>query len=57
MVISPLVFDFCIQKMLATNYSFGIERDEAQLEKNDRDHTKWTNPLETRFVEKSCLFV
>ncbi|KAG6866217.1 hypothetical protein C0991_007242 [Blastosporella zonata] len=36
------------QKMLATNYSFGIERDEAVLERNDLDHTKWTNPLEVR---------
>jgi len=36
------------QKMMATNYSFGIERDEEVLERNDRDHTKWTNPLEHR---------
>jgi len=34
------------QKMIATNYSFGIERDEHQLEKNNHDPTKWTNPLE-----------
>ncbi|KAF7980834.1 hypothetical protein HWV62_36468 [Athelia sp. TMB] len=38
------------QKMLATNYSFGIERDEAALKANDGDHTKWTNPLEHRYT-------
>ncbi|THH18526.1 hypothetical protein EW146_g2475 [Bondarzewia mesenterica] len=31
-----------------TNYSFGIERDEKVLDRNNRDHTKWTNPLEAR---------
>ncbi|KAF5384535.1 hypothetical protein D9757_006461 [Collybiopsis confluens] len=36
------------QKMLATNYSFGIERDDEVLKRNDREHTKWTNPLEVR---------
>ncbi|KAG6857717.1 hypothetical protein H0H87_004133 [Tephrocybe sp. NHM501043] len=36
------------QKMLASNYSFGLERDEAALARNDHDHTKWTNPLEVR---------
>ncbi|KAF8518206.1 phospholipid:diacylglycerol acyltransferase [Gautieria morchelliformis] len=36
------------QRMMATNYSFGIERDETVLAENDRNHTKWTNPLETR---------
>ncbi|KAI0061165.1 phospholipid:diacylglycerol acyltransferase [Artomyces pyxidatus] len=41
---TPVAF----QKMIASNYSFGIERDEAALERNDRDHTKWTNPLEIR---------
>jgi phospholipid:diacylglycerol acyltransferase len=34
--------------MLANNYSFGIERDEEALARNDLDHTKWSNPLETR---------
>ncbi|KAJ7594635.1 Lecithin:cholesterol/phospholipid:diacylglycerol acyltransferase [Mycena floridula] len=34
------------QKMLATNYSYGIERDEAVLKRNALDHTKWSNPLE-----------
>ncbi|KAF8200725.1 phospholipid:diacylglycerol acyltransferase [Pholiota molesta] len=36
------------QKMLETNYSYGIERDEAQLKRNDADPRKWTNPLEVR---------
>ncbi|GAA5980923.1 hypothetical protein JCM10908_003920 [Rhodotorula pacifica] len=36
------------QQMLATNYSFGIERDEEQLKKNAHDHTKWSNPLEVQ---------
>ena len=35
------------QKMLATNFSYGIEKDEKKLKANDRDHTKWTNPLES----------
>ncbi|KAG8909366.1 hypothetical protein FRC00_010267 [Tulasnella sp. 408] len=34
------------QKMIATNYSYGIERDEEVLKRNNQDHTKWTNPLE-----------
>ncbi|KAH7883169.1 Lecithin:cholesterol acyltransferase-domain-containing protein [Phlebopus sp. FC_14] len=36
------------QKMMWTNYSVGIERDEEVLKRNDHDHTKWTNPLEIR---------
>ncbi|KAJ7496993.1 Lecithin:cholesterol acyltransferase-domain-containing protein [Mycena latifolia] len=36
------------QKMIATNFSFGIERDEAVLAANDGDHTKWSNPLEVQ---------
>ncbi|KAI9574076.1 phospholipid diacylglycerol acyltransferase [Boletus coccyginus] len=36
------------QKMLSMNYSFGIERDEEVLTRNDLDHRKWTNPLEIR---------
>ncbi|KAG6837831.1 hypothetical protein H0H93_016199 [Arthromyces matolae] len=40
------------QKMLASNYSFGLERDEATLTKNDLDHTKWTNPLEVRYTRE-----
>ncbi|KAF8320303.1 phospholipid:diacylglycerol acyltransferase, partial [Clavulina sp. PMI_390] len=34
------------QRMMQTNYSNGIERDEEQLKKNNQDPTKWTNPLE-----------
>ncbi|KAJ7782776.1 phospholipid:diacylglycerol acyltransferase [Mycena metata] len=36
------------QKMIATNFSFGIERDEEMLEANGADHTKWSNPLEVQ---------
>ncbi|KZO93943.1 phospholipid/diacylglycerol acyltransferase [Calocera viscosa TUFC12733] len=39
------------QRMLSTNYSYGLERDEAQLKKNNHDHTKWTNPLEVRLPD------
>lgn len=39
---------------MATNYSCGIERDEEVLKKNDADHTKWSNPLEIRFVMLLC---
>jgi len=41
---TPITF----QKMLETNYSNGIERDEEQLRRNNFDHTKWTNPLEVQ---------
>ncbi|KAI0633488.1 LACT-domain-containing protein [Trametes polyzona] len=34
------------QKMMASNYSFGIERDEEKLKANNVDFTKWSNPLE-----------
>ncbi|OAX43686.1 Lecithin:cholesterol acyltransferase [Rhizopogon vinicolor AM-OR11-026] len=34
------------QKMIRTNYSFGIERNEEILKKNALDPRKWTNPLE-----------
>lgn len=36
------------QKMMGTNYSWGIERNDDALKGNDVDHTKWTNPLEVR---------
>lgn len=39
-----------LQKMLETNYSYGIERDEEQLRRNDADFRKWSNPLEVRYV-------
>lgn len=38
------------QRMVASNYSYGIERDEARLRANDRDFTKWSNPLEIRYT-------
>ncbi|KIK78139.1 hypothetical protein PAXRUDRAFT_834720 [Paxillus rubicundulus Ve08.2h10] len=38
------------QKMIWTNYSFGIERDVEVLKRNDLDHRKWTNPLEMRYA-------
>lgn len=41
--------------MIATNYSYGIERDEEALKLNDLDHTKWTNPLEIRYVDLLSL--
>lgn len=34
--------------MMQKNYSFGIERNDKTLKKNDLDPTKWTNPLEVR---------
>ncbi|TDL20055.1 phospholipid diacylglycerol acyltransferase [Rickenella mellea] len=36
------------QKMMAANFSFEIERDEAVLEKNNVVPSKWSNPLESR---------
>ncbi|KAF9524019.1 phospholipid:diacylglycerol acyltransferase [Crepidotus variabilis] len=36
------------QKMLESNYSYGIERNEARLKQNDADPRKWSNPLEVR---------
>lgn len=41
---SPAFF----RKMIESNYSNGFERVEENLIKNDLDHRKWTNPLETR---------
>ncbi|KAI0724123.1 phospholipid:diacylglycerol acyltransferase [Fomitopsis betulina] len=34
------------QQMIESNYSFGIERDEEQLKRNNLDPRKWSNPLE-----------
>ncbi|KAL1746161.1 Lecithin:cholesterol acyltransferase-domain-containing protein [Schizophyllum fasciatum] len=36
------------QKMMETNFSQGMERDEAQLIRNNADHRKWSNPLEVQ---------
>ncbi|KAF8653345.1 hypothetical protein AX16_004045 [Volvariella volvacea WC 439] len=43
------------QRMIATNYSFGIERDENVLTRNDLDHRKWTNPLEVRLPQAPSM--
>ena len=34
--------------MIATNFSFGIERNETRLKENNSDQVKWTNPLEVQ---------
>jgi len=46
---------FTFRRMIATNYSYGIERDEEVLKRNDLDHTKWTNPLEVRLPNAPSL--
>lgn len=33
---------------LGLNYSFGLAHDQRQLDKNEDDPTKWSNPLESR---------
>lgn len=38
--------DKYFQRMLHTNYSYGIERDPRKLRANNKDPTKWANPLE-----------
>lgn len=43
--------------MLASTYSFGFERDAEKLAANDRDHTKWTNPLEIRLPNAPSMVV
>ncbi|GAN06724.1 phospholipid/diacylglycerol acyltransferase [Mucor ambiguus] len=35
-------------KQLHSNYSFGVTTDSKQLDKNENDPTKWSNPLESR---------
>jgi phospholipid:diacylglycerol acyltransferase len=44
--------------MLETNYSYGIERDEEQLKRNDADFRKWSNPLEVRYekIPSTCIY-
>ncbi|KAL6305020.1 phospholipid:diacylglycerol acyltransferase [Sparassis latifolia] len=39
------------QKMIATNYSFGIEKDAGALLRNNLDHRKWSNPLEVQLPD------
>ncbi|KAF7722336.1 hypothetical protein EC973_003426 [Apophysomyces ossiformis] len=34
--------------LLSRSYSFGISVSEKELKENDNDHTKWSNPLESR---------
>jgi phospholipid:diacylglycerol acyltransferase len=36
------------RRMMAANYSTGLERSEAQLKRNDADPRAWTNPLEVQ---------
>ncbi|WRT66574.1 uncharacterized protein IL334_003533 [Kwoniella shivajii] len=43
------------QRMLESNYSVGFENDVKKLKENDRDHTKWSNPLEVRLPEAPSL--
>jgi phospholipid:diacylglycerol acyltransferase len=33
---------------LRSNYSYGLTVDKKQLDKNENDPTKWSNPLESR---------
>ena len=49
-VLEIAVLRSATQRMMESNYSNGIERDEEQLARNDHDPTKWTNPLEVRYV-------
>lgn len=44
----PVAAHLAYQRMLASNYSWGFEKDPKTLESNDHLHTKWTNPLEIR---------
>lgn len=36
------------QRMFESNYSVGFETDIEQLKANDKDHRKWSNPLEVQ---------
>lgn len=40
--------DTNFENHLNANYSFGITTDKHQLDKNEDDSTKWSNPLESR---------
>lgn len=49
------------QKMLETNFSFGIETDPVKLRANNQDFRKWTNPLEvelprSKHLKMFCLY-
>jgi phospholipid:diacylglycerol acyltransferase len=43
------------QKMLESNFSFGIEMDPERLRANDQDFRKWTNPLEVQLPKSKNL--
>ncbi|GAA98429.1 uncharacterized protein L969DRAFT_17065 [Mixia osmundae IAM 14324] len=45
------------QKMLASNYSFGLERDVEQIKRNDRDPRTWSNPLEVRLPNAPSMSI
>jgi hypothetical protein len=51
----PFMTREAYQRMLASNWSFGIERDPEQIKLNDDDPTKWTNPLETRLPDAPSM--
>lgn len=40
---------------LLSRAQFGIERDEAQLIKNNGDHAKWSNPLEVQLPKAPSM--
>lgn len=43
------------KQMIESNYSFGIERDEEQLKRNNLDPRKWSNPLEIQLGVRVSL--
>jgi phospholipid:diacylglycerol acyltransferase len=43
------------QKMLESNFSFGIETDPERLIENNQDFRKWTNPLEIQLPHSKNL--
>lgn len=43
------------QQMVATNFSLGFERSEKQLKKNNKDHSKWSNPLEVQLPKAPSM--
>lgn len=45
------------QNMMHSNYSFGIERDPEVIAANDKDHRKWTNPLEVRLPKAPSMSI
>lgn len=45
------------QTMIHSNYSFGIERDPDVIAANDKDHRKWTNPLEVRLPHAPSMSI